>query len=213
MQLLAITSVLVLLGTQLARAQEAPLGRDYIFLSTSLCEAVAHANQYDKKRVKFRAKYAGTWEGLWLSDDRCDSRGELILPGYSELAEQYGVLALATKTKISLHDTGWPDFEIASRRLCTGITVRRAEETIQQGRYDYLVANFSGVIVIKRNFRFRNGFGNGWGHLGGSRFLLILTSVSNLSAHSSDCIPVDSSPPSVQFPAAPPPDALVKNWH
>ena len=29
----------------------------------------------------------------------------------------------------------------------------------------------------------KNGFGNGWDHLGTSRFLLVLRSVSNVTAH------------------------------
>jgi len=58
--------------------------------------------------VRFRAKYGGTWEGRWLSDDHaddhCDGGGELVLPGYAELAERYGISKLAERTEDLVRD-------------------------------------------------------------------------------------------------------------
>ena len=76
------------------------------------------------------------------------------------------------------------------------------------GCCDYLLADFDGIFIIKRNFRVRNGFGNGWGHLRGSRFLLVLSSVSNVAPHPCAGTPSDLSPPIVKFPTQPLPDLL-----
>jgi len=62
--------------------------------------------------VRFRAKYGGTWEGRWLSDDdsddhsddHCDGVGELVLPEYAELAERYGISKLAERTEDLVRD-------------------------------------------------------------------------------------------------------------
>ena len=79
------------------------------------------------------------------------------------------------------------------------MSVTRADGTVEQADYDYLTADFTGVLLVKRNFRFKNGFGNGWGHLGASRFLLILRSVHDVSAHPCACPPRDLPPPVIQF--------------
>jgi hypothetical protein len=179
------------------------------FLPTSLCEALAHPARFDRKTVRFRAKYGGTWEGRWLSDDHCDGVGELVLPGYSELAERYGISKLAERTEDLVRDSAWQYFDSSSRRLYTGMSVTRADGTIDQGDYDYLTADFTGVLVVKRNFHFKNGFGNGWGHLGASRFLLILRSVHDVSAHPCACPPRDLPPPVVQFQPSPPPEVFM----
>ncbi|HEX8712188.1 MAG TPA: hypothetical protein VF730_09965, partial [Terracidiphilus sp.] len=51
------------------------------------------------------------------------------------------------------------------------------------GNYDSVEADLTGILVIKRGFRIKDGFGNGWGHLGMSRFLLVLRSASNVVPH------------------------------
>jgi hypothetical protein len=167
------------------------------FLPTSICEALASPERFDRKKVKFKAKYSGTWEGVWLSDDRCKSWGELILPGYSELAEFYRISQLTQQAPDLVRDKSWLDFESASRRLYTGMSYTTTDGTLHEGDYDYVTADFSGVLVIKRNFKVRNGFGNGWGHLRMSRFLLIVTSVSDVSAHQCACPRPDVPPGSV----------------
>jgi len=62
-----------------------------VFLPTSICEALASPVRFDRKKVKFKAKYSGTFEGSWLSDDQCKGVGTLMFPGYSELAQRYGI--------------------------------------------------------------------------------------------------------------------------
>jgi len=157
------------------------------FLPISLCEALAHPARFDGKTVRFRAKYGGTFEGNWLSDDHCNGVGELVLPGYSELAERYGISNVAERAADVVRDSAWRYFDSSSCRLYTGMSVKKADGTFQKGDYDYLTAAFSGVLVIKRNFKIYNGFGNGWGHWGMSRFLLIISSVSDVSPHPCDC--------------------------
>ena len=154
-------------------------------IATTICEFIGNPARFDKKRVKFRAKYGGTWEGMWVSDDACDGSGELILPGDSEIARIYGVATLAKQAERLVRDASWRQFESLGRNLSTGLEISH-EGIDGQPKYSYLVATFEGVVVIKRYFRFKNGFGNGWGHLGAGRFLLILRSVSDVSAHSLD---------------------------
>ena len=76
--------------------------------SSITVRALAHPVRFDRKTVRFRAKYGGTWEGRWLSDDHsddhCDSVGELVLPGYAELAERYGISKLAERTEDLVRD-------------------------------------------------------------------------------------------------------------
>jgi len=171
------------------------------FAKTSLCEALAHPEQFGRKAVEIHATYSGTWEGAWLSSGECAGAGELVPPFQQQLAERYGVgevlKKIARRYGIAdvVRDKSWQEFDSSSRRLYTGMSMRLADGTIKQGDYDYVIADFAGVLVIKRNFRVRNGFGNGWGHLGMSRFLLILRSVSNVSPHPCACAPSEEPPP------------------
>ena len=98
---------------QLRSGSASPVG---VSLPTSVCEALAHPGRFDRKTVRFRAKYGGTWEGLWLSDDRCDGVGELLLPGYSELAERYRISKLAERTQDLVRDSAWQYFDIRGCR-------------------------------------------------------------------------------------------------
>ena len=169
------------------------------FLQTSICEALANPERFNGKKVKFKAKYSGTWEGAWLSDNECEGgAGELLLPGYSELAGRYRILQLAEQAPELVRNKAWLDFDSATRRLYTGMSYTTTDGTVHQGDYDYVTAEFSGLLVIKRNFRVKNGFGNGWGHLRMSRFLLIVSSVSAVSAHPCACPRPDVPPESVR---------------
>ena len=155
-------------------------------ISVTICEFLAKPARFDKKKVRFRAKYGGTWEGMWLSDDACEGSGELILPGDSEIARIYGISTLAKQSEPLVQDAAWNQFESLRNNLDTGLEGVPLQGTEGQPKFSNLTAYFEGTIVIKRNYRFTNGFGNGWGHLGASRFLLILRSVSDVSAHSLD---------------------------
>lgn len=154
------------------------------FLQTSLCEALADPARFDGKMVKFRAKYSGTSEGTWLSAQDCSEIGELLVPFNNKFGEEMGIANV-------VRDGGWQDFDSARRRL--------HNELSNRGDYDYLTADFAGVLVIRRNFRVKNGFGNGWGHLGMNRFRLLLISVSKVSPHHCDCPTSDVPPPVLQF--------------
>ena len=177
-------------------------------LKTTLCEALAHPMQFDGQRVQFHARYSGTFEGTWLGDSECDAVGEVVLPFQRELQARYGVEHVVTRLSKKfgiddvLRDKEWEKFDFSRRRLYTGMTQPKA------GCCEYIMADLDGILIIKRNFRVKNGFGNGWGHLGASRFLLVLRSVSNVTPHPCAGIQSDSSPPIVRFPTQPMPDLL-----
>jgi hypothetical protein len=162
---------------------------------TSLCEALARPARFNGKGVEFRAKYSGTFEGSWITDTECAAAGELLLPSDHELAKRYGVddvtTALSARYAIDdvIRDHAWEEFDSSRRHLYTGLTLPSADCN------DYLTADFVGFLLIRRNFKIKNGFGNGWGHLGGSRFLLVLRSVSNVSPHACAGRPSDVPPP------------------
>jgi hypothetical protein len=157
-------------------------------IKTSVCEAIAHPENFDGKLVEIEARFSATWEGAWLSDSECqDSIGELVPPEQQGLDKQYADVVRDVKKRFALegvrHDAAWREFDGASRQLYTGMGRRSADGTTDWGKYDFIIANFTGVLVIRRNFRVRNGFGNGWGHLGASRFLLVWNSVSDVTPH------------------------------
>jgi hypothetical protein len=160
----------------------------------SLCRALAHPTEFDGKMVEFHAKYSGTTEGTWITDGDCGA-GELMFPGDHNSALRYGVDEPVAKllNRYGFDDVvrsrAWEEFDLSRRRLYTGLTMPAP------GCCDYIMADFAGVLIIKRNYRFKNGFGNGWGHLGGSKFLFLLRSVSNVSPHACAGIPSDAAPP------------------
>jgi hypothetical protein len=176
------------------------------FIRTSLCKALAHPARFDGKRVEFHAKYSGTFEGTWLTYGACGAAGELMLPNDHYRATFYGVDDIVTKLSKRygiddvVRDLAWDEFDSSSRRLYTGMTLPTADCC------DYVTADFAGVLVIKRNFRVKNGFGNGWGHMGASRFLLVLRSVSDVSPHPCAGRQGDVAPPTLEFPQQPIPD-------
>lgn len=152
---------------------------------TSICNAVAHPERFDGKLVRFHAKYAGTFEGVWITDQKCkDKFGQIMLPFqhgiYDDVVHQasrrYGITDV-------IRDDGWKQFEYASSRLFTGFQYELPDGTKTYGNYDSVEADLTGILVIKRGFRIKDGFGNGWGHLGMSRFLLVLRSASNVVPH------------------------------
>lgn len=182
-----------------------PLHSQQRSIKTSLCGALANEARFDGKRIQVHAKYSGTFEGTWLTDSECDAVGKLVLPFDHQVLVRYGVDGVVTRLskKYRIDDVirnrAWEQFDFSRRRLYTGMTQPTA------GCSDYITGDFDGIVVIKRNFRVKDGFGNGWGHLGGSQFLLVLSSVSSVAPHPCAGTPSDS-PPIVKFPAQPPPD-------
>ena len=178
------------------------------YLKTTLCEALAHPTQFESKRVEFRARYSGTFEGTWLGDSECDASGEVVLPFDRPLQARYGVERVVTRLSRKfgiddvLRDKEWEQFNFSRGRLYTGMSQPKA------GCCLYIMADFDGILIIKRHFRMKNGFGNGWGHLGGSRFLLVLRSVSNVTPQPCAATQSNSSPPIVHFPTKPLPELL-----
>jgi hypothetical protein len=166
----------------------------------SLCEALADAARFDGTRVRVHAKYSGTFEGTWLTDSQCDAAGELLLPFNRQPQVRYGVdrivKRLSKKYGINdvIRDRAWEQFDFARSQLYRGMTPPTA------GCCDDIMADFDGIIIIRRNFRVDNGFGNGWGHMGGSQFLLVLRSVSNVTPHPCAGAPSDQSPPLLKIP-------------
>ena len=175
--------------------------------SNTAVRALAHPVRFDRKTVRFRAKYGGTWEGRWRSDDHaddhCDGGVNWCFPDTPNLPSGTESPNWPNVQRI-WYAMAWRHFDSSSRRLYGGMSVTRADGTIEQGDYDCLTADFTGVLVLKRNFHFKNGFGNGWGHLAASRFLLLLRSVHDVSVHPCVCPPRDLPPPVVQFQPSPP---------
>jgi len=161
--------------------------RTLTFAKASICEALANPDQFDGKPVEIHARYSGTWEGAWLSDNDCEGAGELVMPFQRGMDESYARVQRQVARQFGIRDVvrnkEWQEFDAATRKLSNGMVFVMPNGFVNKGEYDYITANFAGVLVIKRNFRVKNGFGNGWGHLGMSRFLLVVRSVSDLSPH------------------------------
>jgi hypothetical protein len=175
--------IAMMLPCSAAAGTAAVSGDSRIPLRTSLCAALANPARFNGKKVKIHFKYSGTSEGNWLSDEHCTAIGDLVVP--DQLREHSGV-------SDTVQDHGWQEFESASRRLYNGL--------LNRGDYDYVSADFTGILSIKRNFRVKNGFGNGWGHLGMSQFRLMLISVTNVVPHPCACPTSDSSPSAAEAP-------------
>ena len=161
------------------------------FFKTSICDALAHPENYaDGKPVELQARYHATWEGAWLSDNECEGVGQLVVPPSPNIEESYALVLqqVAKRYKLThaVQDKGWHDFDSAARRLYTGMIVA-SHDPATAPAYDYVTADFSGILVMKQSFHVKNGFGNGWGHLRMARFLLVLRSVSNVVPHPCDC--------------------------
>ena len=181
-------AVLALLGNTAqtdARSKEATLSK------ASICQALGQPERFNWKLVEIHGTYSGTWEGAWIGDTECrDVLGEVVLPFQRTMDESRDAVVRRVSKKYGftdvIRDKGWNDFDYASNRLFTGPTYKLADGTMTRGQYDYVAADFTGVLVMKQAFRVEHGFGNGWGHLGMSRFLLVLRSVSNVTPHPID---------------------------
>ncbi len=148
--------------------------------------------------MEIHATYSGTFEGAWISDTECkDLLGEIVPPFQRGMDKPYDDVVRRVSKEYGItdviRDKGWKEFNYASNRLYTGHGSRLPDGTITKGKYDYVRADFAGVLVVKRDFCFERGFGNGWGHLGMSRFLLVLQSVSDVTPHPCTCPSADAA--------------------
>jgi hypothetical protein len=155
-------------------------------ITTSVCEALSHPETFDGKLVEIHAKFSATWQGSWISDSECKHHlGELVSRDQHGLEKHYADVLRDVAKRYALgdvvRDKAWQEFDSASRRLYTGMETTSPDQPTKH--YDYITADFTGVLVIKRNFRIENGFGNGWGHMGMSESLLVWKSVSRVSPH------------------------------
>jgi len=171
-------------------------------IKTSVCQALLHPETFDGKLVEIHAEFSATMEGAWISDSECkDDLGELVPPHQKGMAREYADVLRDVAKRYALgevvRDKAWQEFDSASRRLYTGMGETLPDGTTKWGDYGYISADFAGVLVIKRNFRVKNGFGNGWGHLGMSKFLLVVRSVSNVSPHPCACPSSGKVPPAL----------------
>lgn len=157
------------------------------FTKISICKALSAPEHFDAKAVEIHARFSATWEGAWISDTDCEDGGELVPPFQRGMDKSYADVQRRVAKQFGIRDVvrddAWHQFNDATRQLNTGLAKVLPDGTREQGQYDYVTADFRGVLVMKRDFHVRNGFGNGWGHLGMSRFLLVLRSVSNVSPH------------------------------
>jgi len=176
------------------RSKESPI------LHTSICEALAKPERFGWKLVEIQATYGGTFEGAWISDSECKNLvGQVVPPFQRGMDKSYDDVVQRVSKEYGLtdviRDKGWEEFNNASRQLYTGLDYRLADGTWVQGKYDSVTAKFTGILVVKKDFRVKRGFGNGWGHLGMSRFLLVLRSVSNVKPHPCACPPTEETAP------------------
>ena len=180
---------------------QVPSKTDRTPIKTTVCEALSHPETLDGKLVEIHADFYASWEGAGLSDGKCEGAGELVRPFQHGLAKPYADALRGVAKRYGLDDVvrdqAWREFDSASRRLYTGMGETLPDGTTKWGDYGYISADFAGVLVIKRNFRVKNGFGNGWGHLGMSRFLLVVRSVSNVSPHPCACPSSGRVPPAL----------------
>lgn len=139
----------------------------------SLCGVLDSPELFDGKIVKVRANYGGTWEGFYLFDPSCSNRhkkGEnavCVAPYDDAVPPRYRVKFV--------DDGGARQFGAAVKLICNGMDMRC--------RYDYVTADFTGMIAVKRDFRVSGGFGNGFCHLSMSKTAIVLKSVANISPH------------------------------
>jgi hypothetical protein len=197
-----------------AKARRAPREIHSAPLKTSICEALANPVMFDGKLVEVHAEFSATWEGEWVSDSECNSAGQLLVPPAQRgLAKPYADAMRDAAKRYGrqgvVKDKAWQEFDSASHHLYTGMGKVSPDGTTKWGDYDYIAADFTGVLVVKRTFRVRHGFGNGWGHLGMSRFLLVLTSLSSVSPHPCACPSSELRPPILESPPNPCPRRSV----
>src|SRR3954453_18934422 len=106
----------------------------------TICALTQRTTELHGKRISVRGRLGGTWEGYYIADPRCES--ELI--------------------DIRVHLNGAsPErntFEAAVAGLCNGMS--------SNCKFDYIEAEFTGVLHVKKNFRVKEGFGNGFGNMG-----------------------------------------------
>ena len=108
---------------------------------TSICNAIAHPERSDGKLVRFHAKYAGTFEGAWITDQKCkDKFGQIVLPFqhgiYDDVVHQasrrYGSLMSSEMTAGSSSNTHQAASSLGSNMNC--LTEQRRTETMTQWR-------------------------------------------------------------------------------
>ena len=166
--------LIIIVGTVSVLCNATKQPREPDAITVSFCEILASPERYDGKLVTVRANYGGTWEGLYLSDPACSKKfpeGEdyiLVGDSYYPGLEKYKKVPFRV-------DRESRRFEQASRKLCNAM--------IEPCEFDYIMADFTGVIAVKRGFKVSRGWGNGFGHLGMSKTALLWQSVSNVYPH------------------------------
>ena len=152
-----------------------PQGPDQPIISTSVCEVLAHPERFQEKVVTMRVRYSGTWEGFYLSDASCkgdENQGTDLIyvatPSDPTLPREYTVSANK--------NAEWQGFYNAAKHICNGLEIEKCY-------YDYVSADFSGLVIVKSDFRVKGGFGNGFGHLRLSKVALIPQMISNVVPH------------------------------
>jgi hypothetical protein len=160
-RLLLLIGVVVVLASLLVGAPGTPT----TVASVSLCELLAHPDQFDGRTVRLRANYSGTWEGYYLTDTACTALH----------AQGEGIVYVAGTNDLTLprhlsvefvNDDGAREFAVAAKSICNGMNeTHYVAGKVESCQYDYVTADFVGLIVVKKGFRVRDGFGNGFGHL------------------------------------------------
>ncbi len=160
-------------------------------VETSLCEVLRNPKEFNGKIIKVRARTSVNWEwGVFLNDPECERSGGVnlkISPSEPLLPSRYASLSL-------IHDDGFREFDEKSNLLCNGMT--------EACGFDYLEADFTGVLMSIDDFRIENNFGNGFGARGMSKVQLVMLQVANSKLHAVEGpLPKDSGIPTEIAPS------------
>ncbi len=154
-----------------AQAQDASV------IAVPICNIFAHPERFHQRTVRFHGNYATTWEGGYITEPSCETGG--ANKAAAILVTTADDPTLPKKYSVSWSDESWRAF--TATHLCGGMEPDRTE-----CRHGFVTADFTGLLVVKKRFRFRNGFGNGFGHLRAAKFAVLLQSVSAITPHYTD---------------------------
>jgi hypothetical protein len=144
--------------------------------ATTICQIAAMPAVYANKMVSFRAIYAGSFEGSYLVDPICRKSVWFTLPDGN-----------ANVAVIAVHGS-YPKTPERNFELIKGEEYDKfrkfAYATLENLQPEYKVtAMFTGRIDRCKDFKVnKDGFGNGFGQMGGSEFQLVLLSISEVKA-------------------------------
>lgn len=104
----------------------------------SVCAIVEHPEQYEGQSVTVRARYSINWEwGSWIGEDHCNKALDVVVANRFSKPEFLSHLSVRK-------DAAFDSFTKQARDLCNGMSALC--------EFDYLEADFTGVIVAPGHF-------------------------------------------------------------